>query len=84
MGCPRCKKNWLKVEGNKLICSCGFMEEVKPTYAQLLQRVGELESFISDYLSGCASEQDYIRWAIKLSEHRYAPAEKPHNQNLGG
>ena len=29
MGCLKCGKPYLKVEGNCLICSCGYMETVK-------------------------------------------------------
>jgi len=39
MGCPRCGKNWLKVEGNQLICSCGYVETVKmPDPADLIEQ----------------------------------------------
>ena len=29
MACPKCGRMWLKVEGNKLLCECGYVEEVK-------------------------------------------------------
>jgi len=29
VSCPKCQKGYRKVEGNRLICSCGYVEEVK-------------------------------------------------------
>ena len=39
MGCPRCSKAWLKVEGNRLVCSCGYVETVKmPDNADFIEK----------------------------------------------
>jgi len=29
IACPKCNSKWYRVEGNKLICQCGYVEEVK-------------------------------------------------------
>ena len=46
MGCPRCGKSWLKIEGDVLICSCGYMEtrtEKQLSYDELLKENDELK-----------------------------------------
>lgn len=29
MGCPKCGRGWRRVEGNTLICLCGYRETVE-------------------------------------------------------
>ena len=49
MGCPRCGKQWQRVEANKLTCSCGCIEVVKPTYKELLAENKKLKADVAWY-----------------------------------
>ena len=49
VSCPLCGKPWLKVEGNKLICICGYIETVEqPTREELLKENEQLKKRIEE------------------------------------
>ena len=45
MGCPKCSSPWGRIEGNKLLCKCGYEHTIplKPSYADLEKQVEELK-----------------------------------------
>jgi len=44
MSCPKCNASWRKLEGNQLICECGYIEDVhrvKTPEEQLIECIEE-------------------------------------------
>jgi len=76
MGCPRCGKSWLKIEGDVLICSCGYMEtrtEKQLSYDELLkendglkQMLGQIKEMISDMEVNYVSMKEIKKLIVNL------------------
>ena len=76
MSCPCCGKGWLKIEGDVLICSCGYRETTPPktlSYDQLLkdneelkQKLERIKEMISDMEINYISMKEIKKLIVNL------------------